>query len=54
MKRPASEDWPIGSECSQKAAVNIEEITSVELAIEDEADVHTFRSLLAHVGYTTW
>ena len=54
VKQSVSEDWPTGSECSQKVVVNEEEVTSVGLAIEDEADIHPFWSLLSQAGYTMW
>ena len=54
VKRSASEDWPTGSECSHKVVVNEEEVTSVGLAIEDEADIHPLWSLLSQAGYMMW
>ena len=42
VKRLANEDWPIGSELSQRVVANSEEVPSTEVATEDEAGIHPF------------
>lgn len=46
VKRAANEDWPTGGDASQGVVVNSEEVAAVEVAKEDQVDVHPFWGLL--------